>query len=90
MTAALLTVPILLVSTAFSWAIDDLSMGHVEDSSALLMVPIGIAAFALFVLVTVFLAPSAAEAQARSRPLVTVGTVSVLILLCLLSAVLTG
>ncbi len=77
-----------LVSTLFSLADDDLSMGHLDDASGWLMFPIGIGAVAVIVLVSVFMAPNGTEAQQRRRPLEVLGAVSLLILVCALATVL--
>ena len=90
MTAVLWTAPVVLVSTIFCWAIVDLSMGHVEDTGGLLAVPIVIAIVALILLVTVFTARDGQEAQQCSSPLVTLGTVSLLILACVVAVFLQG
>ena len=83
--ATLWTVPSLLVSAFFVWAIVDLSMGHLDDSGGLLMVPIAIAIAAVGVLITVYLAPSEHEARQRSTPLLVLGMISLLIIAYLAS-----
>lgn len=88
--AVLWTAPVLLVSAGFSWAIIDLSMGHVEDSGGLLTVPIAFAAVAVFLLVNVFTARDGLQARQLSSPLITLGSVSLLILACFGVAVLKG
>ena len=82
LTAVLWTVPVLLVSAGFSWAIIDLSMGHLDDASGLLTVPIAFAAVAVFLLVNVCTAGDGQQARQRSSPLVTLGSVSLLMLAC--------
>ena len=79
------TVPSLLVSAFFTWAIIDLSMGHLADSSGLLMIPIAVAIAAIGVLIAVYLAPSEHEARQRSTPLLVLGMLSLLILTYLAS-----
>lgn len=80
----------LLVSTIVCWAIVDLSMGHVDEEGGLLAVPGLFAIVALVLLVTVFTARDGQDAQQCSRPLVTLGTVSLLILTCVAAVVLQG
>ena len=74
------TVPSLLVSAFFVWAIADLSMGHLDESSGLLMIPIAVAIAALGVLISVYLAPSNHEARQRTTPLLALGMLSLLII----------
>lgn len=88
LTATLWTAPVLLVSAIFCAGIVDLSMGHLDDASGLLTVPIAFAAAAVFLLVTVFTARDGQEARQRSSPLVTLGSVSLLILACFGAAIL--
>lgn len=83
--ATLWTAPSLLVSAFFVWAIVDLSMGHLDDSSGLLMIPIAVALAAVGVLIAVYLAPSDDEARQRSTPLLVLGMVSLLIMTYLAS-----
>lgn len=79
MTAVLWTAPVLLVSAGFSWAVVDLSMGHLDDVGGLLTAPIAFAAVAVFLLVNVFTARDGQQARQLSSPLITLGSVSLLI-----------
>lgn len=83
--ATLWTVPSLLVSAFFVAAIVDLSMGHLDESSGLLMIPVAVAIAAVGVLSAVYLAPSEHEARQRSTPLLILGMLSLLILTYLAS-----
>lgn len=82
LTAVLWTAPVLLVSAGFSWALVDLSMGHLDDVGGLLTVPISFAAVAVFLLVNVCTAGDGQQARQRSSPLVALGSVSLLIMAC--------
>ena len=88
--AVLWTAPVLLVSAGFSWAIVDLSMGHLDDAGGLLTVPIAFAAVAVFLLASVMVARDGQQARQRSSPLITLGSVSLLIMACFGVALLQG
>lgn len=88
LTAVVWTAPVLLVSAGFSWAIIDLSMGHLDDASGLLTVPIAFAAVAVFLLINVCTTRDGQQARQRSSPLITLGSVSLLILACFAAALL--
>ena len=88
--AVLWTAPVLLVSAGFSWAIVDLSMGHLDDAGGLLTVPIAFAAVGVFLLVNVFTARDGQQARQLSNPLITLGSVSLLIVACFGVALLKG
>ncbi len=80
--AVLWTAPVLLVSAGFSWAIVDLSMGHLDDAGGLLTVPIAFAAVAVFLLINVCTARDGQQARQLSSPLVTLGSLSLLMVAC--------